>query len=117
MRAHDGLPLNAIRFAQGRQPFLIGGPALLDAGTALLHSGILKLSHGIGLLDCLIAACAVERSMTLYSVNVKHYAAYLTPTQSHEEREHPPVCHLHHAPLPRSCRPGDNPTLHTIVPA
>jgi predicted nucleic acid-binding protein len=31
------------------------------------------LSHGLGLLDALIAACAVGHSATLYTFNVKHY--------------------------------------------
>lgn len=58
------------------RPFLIVWPSPLDCNAALLHFATLRLSHGIGLLDCLIAACAVERSATLYSFNVRHFAAY-----------------------------------------
>ena len=56
--------------------FLVVWPSPLDANTALLNFATLKLSHSIGLLDCLIAACAVEREATLYTFNVKHYVAY-----------------------------------------
>jgi predicted nucleic acid-binding protein len=31
------------------------------------------LSHNLGLLDTLIAACAIGRSATLCTFNVKHY--------------------------------------------
>ena len=31
------------------------------------------LSHGLGLVDSLIAACAVGLSATLYTFNAKHY--------------------------------------------
>ena len=56
--------------------FLIVWPSPLDCNTALLHFSTLRLSHGIGLVDCLIAACAVERSATLFSFNVRHFGAY-----------------------------------------
>ncbi|MCW1967857.1 MAG: type II toxin-antitoxin system VapC family toxin [Anaerolineae bacterium] len=35
--------------------------------------GQLRLSAGIGFLDCLIAACAYEHSLTLATLNVKHF--------------------------------------------
>ena len=56
--------------------FLIVWPSPLDCDAAMRNFAVLKLSHGIGLLDCLIAACAVERSTVLYSFNVRHFAAY-----------------------------------------
>ena len=56
--------------------FLIVWPSALDCSDALAHFSMLKLSHGIGLLDCLIAACAIERSTLLYSFNIRHFAAY-----------------------------------------
>jgi predicted nucleic acid-binding protein len=33
------------------------------------------LSHGLGLLDALIAACAIGRAATLLTFNAKHYKA------------------------------------------
>jgi hypothetical protein len=36
---------------------------------------VYHLSHGLGLLDALIAACAVGRSAPLCTFNVRHYAA------------------------------------------
>lgn len=33
----------------------------------------LPLSHGLGLLDALIAACAVGRAAMLHTFNIKHY--------------------------------------------
>jgi len=58
------------------RPFLVVWPSSLECHSALRQFAALKLSHSIGLLDCLIAACAVERTATLYSFNVKHYLAY-----------------------------------------
>ena len=52
--------------------FVIVWPSPLDANIALLHYAALKLSLGIGLLDCLIAACAVERSR--YALHVQPQA-------------------------------------------
>ena len=37
-------------------------------------SGRSQLSHGLGVLDSLISACAVGRSATLYTFNAKHYS-------------------------------------------
>lgn len=36
--------------------------------------GAAKLSHGIGILDALIAATAIENRATLYTFNLKHFA-------------------------------------------
>ena len=46
-----------------------------DCSRALLDFATYHLSHNLGLLDALIAACAVGRSATLYTFNVKHYKA------------------------------------------
>ena len=56
--------------------FLIVWPSPMECNAALHHFSTLKLSHGIGVIDCLIAACAVERSVMLYSFNIRHFAAY-----------------------------------------
>ena len=44
-----------------------------DCARALSDYSIYHLSHGLGLVDALIAACAVGRSATLYTFNAKHY--------------------------------------------
>ncbi len=44
-----------------------------DCSRALSDFTTYHLSHSLGLLDALIASCAVGRSMTLCTFNVKHY--------------------------------------------
>ena len=44
-----------------------------DCSRALSVFSKFHLSHGLGLVDALIAACAVGRSATLYTFNAKHY--------------------------------------------
>jgi predicted nucleic acid-binding protein len=46
-----------------------------DCTRALADFSVLHLSHGLGLLDALIAATALGRGATLCSFNVKHYRA------------------------------------------
>jgi len=54
-------------------PLTIVWPSEADCVRALADFAAYHLSHGLGLLDALIAACAVGRSATLYTFNVKHY--------------------------------------------
>lgn len=54
-------------------PFLIVWPTEADSNRALSDFAVYRLSHGLGLLDALIAACAIGHSATLYSINMKHY--------------------------------------------
>ena len=56
-------------------PFPVVWPAEAECGRALADFTALHLSHGLGLLDALIAACAIGRSATLCTFNVKHYSA------------------------------------------
>ena len=56
-------------------PLDIVWPTEADCSRALADFSIYHLSHGLGLLDSLIAACAVGRSATLHTFNSKHYAA------------------------------------------
>jgi predicted nucleic acid-binding protein len=44
-----------------------------DCNRALSDFAAYRLSHGLGLVDALIAACAVGYSATLYNFNAKHY--------------------------------------------
>ena len=44
-----------------------------DCTRALSDFTTYHLSHGLGLVDALIAACAVGLSATLYTFNAKHY--------------------------------------------
>ena len=54
-------------------PLQIVWPTEVDCARALSNFTAYHLSHGLGLLDALIAACAVGLSATLYSFNDKHY--------------------------------------------
>lgn len=56
-------------------PLTIVWPTEADCARALADFSIYHLSHGLGLLDSLIAACAVGRSATLNTFNTKHYSA------------------------------------------
>ncbi|HTU89072.1 MAG TPA: type II toxin-antitoxin system VapC family toxin [Gemmataceae bacterium] len=54
-------------------PLRVVWPTEADCGQALSHFTAYHLSHGLGLLDALIAACAVGLSATLFTFNDKHY--------------------------------------------
>ncbi len=56
-------------------PFPVIWPTESDCDRALSDFSTYHLSHGLGLIDAMIAACVVSRSATLYSFNLKHYAA------------------------------------------
>jgi tRNA(fMet)-specific endonuclease VapC len=64
-------------------PFQVVWPAEVDCTRALSDFAAYHLSHGLGLLDALIAACAVGLSATLHTFNTKHYQIVpgLTTTQ------------------------------------
>ncbi len=55
-------------------PLTIVWPTEAQCSRTLANFAAYHLSHGLGLLDALIAACATGRSMTLCTFNVKHYA-------------------------------------------
>ena len=48
-------------------------PTEADCARALSGFTAYRLSHNVGLIDTLIAACAVGRNATLCTFNVKHY--------------------------------------------
>lgn len=54
-------------------PLPIVWPTEADCARALSNFATLHLSQGLGLLDSLIASCAVGRSAELCTFNVKHY--------------------------------------------
>jgi len=54
-------------------PLQVVWPTESDCARALSDFTAYHLSHGLGLLDALIAACAVGLSATLYTFNDKHY--------------------------------------------
>lgn len=54
-------------------PLPIIWPTEVDCNRALSHFTAYHLSNSLGLIDSLIAACAVGLSATLCTFNVKHY--------------------------------------------
>jgi predicted nucleic acid-binding protein len=54
-------------------PLAIVWPTETDCARALSDFTVYHLSHKVGLIDALIAACAVGRNATLCTFNVKHY--------------------------------------------
>jgi len=54
-------------------PLSIVWPAESDYNQVISHYAAYHLSHGLGMIDALIAACAVGLSATLCTFNVKHY--------------------------------------------
>jgi len=54
-------------------PLRIVWPTQTDCTRALSDFAAYHLSHGLGLLDALIATCAVGLSARLCTFNVKHY--------------------------------------------
>ena len=56
-------------------PLPVVWPREIDCARALADFSVLHLSHGLGLLDALIAATAIGKGATLCTFNVKHYRA------------------------------------------
>ena len=54
-------------------PLPVVWPTETDCQRALSDFIAYRLSHGVGLLDSLIAACAIGLSATLCTFSVKHY--------------------------------------------
>ncbi|WP_072016021.1 PIN domain-containing protein [Leptolyngbya sp. KIOST-1] len=55
------------------RPLDIVWPTTSDYSRALSNFTSYHLSHKVGLIDALVAACAVGRNATLCTFNVKHY--------------------------------------------
>ncbi|HEY7155216.1 MAG TPA: PIN domain-containing protein [Gemmataceae bacterium] len=67
---------NAREVRQARRlvsPLRIVWPTETDCARALSDFTAYHLAHGLGLLDAMIAACAIGLSATLYTFNAKHY--------------------------------------------
>jgi predicted nucleic acid-binding protein len=56
-------------------PLPVVWPREIDCARALADFSVLHLSHGLGLLDALIAATVIGKGATLCTFNVKHYRA------------------------------------------
>ncbi|MGH9939344.1 MAG: PIN domain-containing protein [Blastocatellia bacterium] len=56
-------------------PLPVVWPTQSDCQLALSNFTVYHLSHNLGLLDSLIAACAVGLSVKLCTFNLKHYRA------------------------------------------
>src|SRR3954454_23791837 len=54
-------------------PLPVVWPTEADSARALSDFAAYHLTHGLGLLDALIAACSVGLSAPLYTFNDKHY--------------------------------------------
>jgi predicted nucleic acid-binding protein len=54
-------------------PLQIVWPSEADCIRALSDFAAFHLSHGLGLLDSMIAASSIGKSATLYTFNAKHY--------------------------------------------
>lgn len=54
-------------------PLPVVWPIETDCARALSDFTVYHLSNNVGLIDALIAACAVGRNATLCTFNVKHY--------------------------------------------
>jgi predicted nucleic acid-binding protein len=54
-------------------PLPVVWPTETDCARALSDFTVYHLSNNVGLIDALIAACAVGRNATLCAFNVKHY--------------------------------------------
>jgi tRNA(fMet)-specific endonuclease VapC len=61
-------------------PLAIIWPTEAHCDHALQLFASFHLSHGVGLLDALIAACAMGRSATLLTFNRKHYQVIPNPS-------------------------------------
>jgi len=57
------------------EPFPVIWPVENDCQRALSDFSAYHLSHNLGLLDALIAACVLGVSARLYTFNTKHYQA------------------------------------------
>jgi predicted nucleic acid-binding protein len=55
-------------------PLDVVWPSETDCGAALAFFPARRLSHGLGLLDALIAATALGRDATLCTLNTKHFS-------------------------------------------
>lgn len=54
-------------------PLTVVWPSANDCNRALADFTAYHLSHSVGLLDALIAACAIGLSAPLHTFNIKHY--------------------------------------------
>lgn len=67
---------NALEVKRAMQlvaPFQIVWPSSVDCARAMSDFAAYHLSHGLGLLDAMIAATAIGMSAPLLTFNVKHY--------------------------------------------
>lgn len=70
--AHD--KVERIRIIHFLHQFQIEHPTSSDNDWAMRQFGQFFLSHGIGMMDIMIASVAVRLAIPLYTLNIKHYA-------------------------------------------
>ncbi len=56
------------------RPFPVLWPTAVSLNYALQHFTPLRLAHGVGMLDALIAVTALEQGRPLVTFNVRHFA-------------------------------------------
>ena len=58
------------------RPFETVWPSARAMGNALADYGQLRLSHNVGMVDCLIAHTVLEHEATLFTFNLRHFAHF-----------------------------------------
>lgn len=63
------------RLQRWLRPFRVYWPTTIDCDRALASFARLSLSHGLGIIDALIAECAIGLGVPLCTFNVRHFSA------------------------------------------
>ena len=64
------------RIERALRPFETVWPSVRAMDAALADFGRLRLSHNVGMVDCMIAHTAIENGATLFTFNLRHFAHF-----------------------------------------